>query len=55
MEWIAENWDVCLLVFYVIEKGIRLSPTKQDDVIFDMILKPVWGTVSGKLGKKEEK
>jgi hypothetical protein len=55
MQWMAENWDICLLGLYVCEKAIRLSPSKKDDVIFDMILKPVWDAVSSKIEKKESK
>jgi hypothetical protein len=40
-EWLSSNWEWVLLVFYVIEKVVKLSPTKQDDVIFDMIFKPI--------------
>jgi hypothetical protein len=25
----------------VLEKGIKLSPSKKDDLIFDMVLKPI--------------
>jgi len=49
-EWAVANWEWILLAFYVIEKVVRLSPSKKDDVIFDMILKPVWEAVSK--GKK---
>ena len=31
--WIAANWEWILLGFYVIEKAVKLSPTKQDDII----------------------
>ena len=46
--WIADNWEYVLLGFYVIEKVVRLSPTKADDVIFDMVLKPIFNTIKGK-------
>ena len=39
---IAANWEWILLAFYTIEKIVKLSPTKQDDIIFDTILKPIW-------------
>ena len=28
--------------FYTLEKIVKLSPTKQDDIIFDAVIKPVW-------------
>ena len=40
--WIAANWEWILLALYTIEKIVKLSPTKQDDIIFDIVLKPIW-------------
>ena len=48
MEFLTNNWEYVLLGFYVIEKVVRLSPTKADDVIFDMVLKPIFNTIKGK-------
>jgi hypothetical protein len=45
-EWAVANWEWILLAFYVTEKIVRLSPSKKDDVIFDMVLKPVWEAVT---------
>ena len=41
MSFLTSNWEWVLLAFYVIEKVVKLSPSKKDDVIFDMVLKPV--------------
>ena len=41
MELLMNNWEYVLLGMYVIEKVIKLSPSKKDDVIFDMVLKVV--------------
>ena len=41
MELLTGNWEYVLLVVYVVEKLVKLSPSKKDDVIFDMILKPI--------------
>jgi len=38
---ISSNWEYILLALYVLEKGIKLSPSKKDDLIFDMVLKPI--------------
>ena len=46
--WIAGNWEWALLGFMVLEKVVRFSPTKADDVIFDMILKPIFKALKGK-------
>ena len=48
MSFITGNWEWILLALYVIEKAIKLSPSKKDDVIFDMILKPIIDKVKGK-------
>lgn len=42
MEWLALNWEWILVAWYVLEKVVKLTPTKKDDIVFDMILKPVW-------------
>ena len=50
-EWVAENWEWCLLAFYTLEKIVKLSPSKKDDVIFDAVMKPLWDSLP-KPGKK---
>ena len=48
MGFITSNWEWILLALYVVEKAVKLSPSKKDDVIFDMILKPIIDKVKGK-------
>ena len=48
MQWILGNWEYILLAFYVIEKVVKLSPTTKDDVLFDMVLEPLFNTFRGK-------
>ena len=48
MSFLTSNWVWVLLAFYVIEKVVKLSPSKKDDVIFDMVLKPVLDKIKGK-------
>ena len=38
MEWITTNWEWILLGFYTLEKIVKLSPSKKDDIIFDSII-----------------
>ena len=38
---ISSNWEWFLLALYVIEKAIKLSPSKKDDLVWDMVIKPV--------------
>ena len=47
-EWLATNWEWVLLGFYVVEKVVKLIPSKKDDIIFDSILKPIFNAVTGK-------
>ena len=45
---ISANWEWFLLALYVLEKGIKLSPSKKDDLVWDMILKPILSKIKGK-------
>ena len=40
-EWIAANWEYVLVVIYALEKIAKMTPTKYDDILFDMLLKPI--------------
>ena len=40
-EWIAANWEYVLVGIYAVEKIVKLTPTKYDDIVFDMILIPI--------------
>ena len=40
--WITNNCEYVVIGFFVIEKIVKLSPTKADDIAFDMILKPLF-------------
>tara|TARA_R100001530_G_scaffold119989_1_gene87228 strand:- start:190 stop:345 length:156 start_codon:yes stop_codon:yes gene_type:complete len=51
MQWILTNWEWVLLAMYVLEKVVKLSPSKKDDVVFDMVLKPLFDAVKGKGGR----
>ena len=41
MEFLMANLEQCVIGFFVLEKIIRLTPTKHDDIVFDMILSPI--------------
>ena len=47
-EMITGNWEWFLLALYVLEKGIKLSPSKKDDLVWDMVLKPLVEKIKGK-------
>ena len=40
-DWVAANWEYILVAVYAAEKIVKLTPTKYDDIVFDMILKPI--------------
>ena len=42
MQMLLANWEWVLLALYVVEKAVKLSPSKKDDVIFDMVVKPIF-------------
>tara|TARA_R100001530_G_scaffold132939_1_gene105775 strand:- start:176 stop:319 length:144 start_codon:yes stop_codon:yes gene_type:complete len=47
MDWLVNNWDITLAVFVVLEKIVKLTPTKYDDILIDMI----WGSLKKLVGK----
>ena len=46
--FITANWEWCLLALYVLEKIIILSPSKKDDLVWDMVLKPIVDKIKSK-------
>tara|TARA_B100000902_G_C26947215_1_gene733992 strand:- start:272 stop:415 length:144 start_codon:yes stop_codon:yes gene_type:complete len=47
MDFFINNWDIALAIFVVLEKIVKLTPTKYDDILIDMI----WGGLK-KMGGK---
>ena len=47
-EFMTTNWEWCLLALYILEKGIKLSPSKKDDLVWDMVLKPSVDKIKGR-------
>ena len=46
--FITSNCEWFLLGLYILEKGIKLSPSKKDDLVWDMVLKPIVDKIKGK-------
>ena len=46
--FITSNWEWFLLGLYVLEKVIKLSPSKKDDLIWDTVIKPIADKIKGK-------
>lgn len=40
--WIITHWMWLLLAFFITEKIVKLTPSKQDDIVIDVIGKSVW-------------
>ena len=50
MEWLSNNWEIVIVVFFCLEKIVKLSPSDKDDILVDV----VWQGLI-KLLKKEDK
>jgi len=41
MDFLTNNWEWVLIGFMVLEKLVKLSPTKYDDIILDIVWKNI--------------
>ena len=48
MGFLTSNWEWVMLALYVVEKVVKLSPSKKDDLLWDMVLKPIVDKVKSK-------
>ena len=48
MEFLANNWEWVLIAFMIAEKLVKMSPTKYDDIVLDVI----WNGIKKAIGKK---
>jgi len=48
MDFVIAQWEWFLLGFMILEKVVKLTPTDKDDIIFDMIIKPVFNAIKPK-------
>ena len=37
MEWLSANWETVLVIFFCLEKIVKLSPSDKDDILVDVI------------------
>lgn len=49
---ISENWYWFVVILYVLEKIVKATPTKYDDIVFDMVITPAWSKIKELLGRK---
>ena len=48
LQLLSANWEYVLLVLYVVEMIVKLSPSKKDDVVWDMVIKPIVDKIKGR-------
>tara|TARA_Y100000593_G_scaffold95130_1_gene200419 strand:- start:2229 stop:2375 length:147 start_codon:yes stop_codon:yes gene_type:complete len=48
MDFLTNNWEWLLIGFMVAEKLVKMSPTKYDDILLDI----VWKNIKKIVGKK---
>ena len=46
--WLAANWEWVLLGFMVLEKVVKLSPSKKDDILLDSVITPLFNMVKSR-------
>ena len=37
MEFLSEHWETVLVVFFCLEKIVKLSPSDKDDILVDVV------------------
>lgn len=52
IKFVNEHWVELVAItapaLILLEKIVRLSPSKKDDIILDMIIKPIFNALKGK-------
>ena len=48
VEFLTVNWQYILVVIYVSEKIVKLTPTKYDDIVFDIVVGGIYKLLGGK-------
>ena len=51
MEWLSANWEILIVVFFCLEKIVKLSPSDKDDILVDV----VWQGLIQLLKKEDKK
>jgi hypothetical protein len=50
-QYLTENWQTVIIIFFCLEKIVKLSPSKADDILVDVVFNGLKQLVN----KKEEK
>lgn len=48
MDWMMNNWTLCIAIFWMLEKVVKLTPMKYDDILLDI----VWSGIKKAAKKK---
>ena len=48
MGWVMDNWTLCIAVFWMLEKVVKITPISYDDILLDI----VWSGIKKAAGKK---
>jgi len=54
MEILLDNWEFILLGFVLLEKIVKKTPCKWDDILFDAIIDPILRAFAKKNNLKAE-
>ena len=41
MDWITSNWTLCISIFWMLEKVVKITPMKADDILLDIVWKNI--------------
>jgi len=55
MKYLLEHWEYFMLLFYALEKAVKVTPWKWDDILFDIIFKTIKEQLTKKAVKNEPK
>jgi len=53
IEWLSQNWQYVLAGFYVAEKIVKLTKTKYDDILLEVIVGAIYKMVGKQYNKNE--
>ena len=37
MDWIISNWTLCIAIFWMLEKVVKITPISYDDILLDIV------------------
>jgi len=48
LKLLGDNWQIVLIIFYVAEKVVKLTPSKKDDILVDIVIKGLGRLIASK-------